>query len=279
MEHKQTQLANSADKKMFYTEFTIPRKRKTPRRICNPSPKLKQWQRSQLTELNKLFLQKELEFDLEGIFHGFVRQRNCVSGAESLVGTSAIIQMDLSNFFDTVFEKHIPIDLRTMYGQNADNFFHNEGYAYQGAPTSPILANLALLQPLYEIKTTLTALYGKDFKLMQYADDLNCGIYGDKLTYEDEKDIINIITKVMKAHEFEINTNKTRIKRQKFGAMRCLGINIMPTGIQATRRTLKKIRAVRGHMRFSTAKSSVLGGLVTWSQLRHSAGYKQMFSI
>ena len=105
MEHKQTRLTNIVDKEIFYTEFVIPKKNKKVRKICNPSPKLKQWQRSKLHFLNNKFLELEKQYGLENTFHGFVRKRNCVSGAELLVGAKAIIQMDLSNFFDTVFEK------------------------------------------------------------------------------------------------------------------------------------------------------------------------------
>ena len=98
-------------------------------------------------------------------------------------------------------------------------------------------------------------------------------------SYEDEAWVIAMITGELEALKLTINTNKTRIKREKFGMRRILGVNVSQKGLQATRKTLRKIRAVRGHMRFSTTKSSVLGGLRTWSTCAFPKGYKQMFAI
>jgi len=278
MEHKQTQLTNSTDKKMFYTEFTIPRKNKTPRRIVAPSASLKAWQKRNLRDIEPTFTAMARRHGLEDIFHGFVKGRNAVSGAEQHVGKNVLIMMDLSNFFDTIFEDMLPSTLRDTI-PNFDRCFHKDGYAAQGFVTSPMLANIAIIKPIYEINQYLRSNVGEgNYSLVVYADDISLGLIEED-NYKLEAEIIEKITEVMENRKLSINKNKTRIKRAKFGAMRCLGVNIVPGGIQATRKTIRKLRSVNHLRKFDKSKHSVYRGLKTWSGCYFPKGYKSLFSL
>jgi len=266
------------EKDFSYKEFIIPRKNKAPRKIVSPSPSLKAWQRRQLPTIEKLFNNMATRHGLENTFHGFVKGKNAVSGAEQHVGKNVLIMMDLSNFFDTVFRDMLPTSLQDAI-RDFDRCFHKDGYAAQGLVTSPMLANIAIIKPMYEINQFLKANIGEaNYSLVAYADDISLGLVEED-NYKLETEIITKITEVMNKHKFTINKNKTRIKRAKFGAMRCLGVNIIPNGIQATRKTMRKLRCVNHQRQFDKSKHAIYRGLKTWSGCHKPKNCDYLFSM
>ena len=94
-----------------YTEFKIRKKSGGFRKICNPSDNLRVIQKGYLRGLTRTF--KELlasSSQLKGreVFHGFVRGRNAVSGAEQHIGFKGTIMFDLKEFFDSVHISMLP---------------------------------------------------------------------------------------------------------------------------------------------------------------------------
>ena len=251
---------DSPEKDYSYREFSIPKKNGKFRKIVAPSKDLLQYQRAQLPQLEGMFRLYASTAGLNSVAHGFLRGRNCVTAAEQHIGYKSTIIMDLANFFDTVN--------RTMFTQfsmahvTADSrLFHEQGYCAQGFATSPILANIALLPALKQIQDYLEMTFD-DFAFTIYADDIQISVNtesADELMYVIAKPIQGCL----ECHGFTLNPNKTRIRFAKYGYRRILGVNVGDTGIRASRRVMRKIRAAR-HQK----NGSSLGGLTTWSQCR-----------
>ena len=100
-----------------------------------------------------------------------------------------------------------------------------------------------------------------------------------KTTYEEEVRVINMITEELADINLAINENKTRIKREKFGMRRILGLNVSNKGVQATRKTMRKLRSVNHLRQFDKSKHPIFKGLKSWSTCSFPKGYKQMFSL
>jgi len=238
---------------MYYREFTIPKKNGKARKICAPDAELKKYQRHKLYELEHYYRNQVESTNIEYTAHGFIKGRNVVTAAKQHTGFRSTIMMDLSNFFDTVHRSMIPEEFR-----DDDNLFHKDGYCAQGLVTSPILANIASIKMLEDIKSYLAELRIK-FAFTIYADDLQISTDYEEHTKLNNiiKDVENIIT----ASGFRVNTKKTRIKYAKFGFRRILGVNVGDTEVRATRKVMRKIRAAKHQQ-----NKSSLGGLVTWSK-------------
>ena len=82
------------------------------------------------------------------------------------------------------------------------------GHLPQGAPTSPILANLAMLK-LDEDLTQLSK--SLDVKYTRYADDLAFSTRSKTFTREDAHSLIHGVYEIMRKHSLWPNRTKTRI--------------------------------------------------------------------
>jgi len=236
-----------------YTEVEIPKKNNKVRKIVIPSKDLKSYQKGELSRLYVEFHKRVKEYKLQEVFHGFVPYRNCVSAAQMHVGFNSTVVMDIQNFFDSVTREMLA-DVSTN-----SRFFHADGYCAQGFPTSPILANIAIIPMMAEIKRKLKAIFPQ-FALTIYADDIQISTnLSDKRMIKHY--VIDQLTLIIEKYGFQINHNKTHIKLAKYGYRRILGINVGNDHIRATRKTMRKIRAAR-HKR----NNSSLGGLTTWSR-------------
>ena len=240
---------------MTYREFTIKKKNGKHRRICAPDAELLTKQRQTLRSLSVLFAQKERElFGDTKVFHGFIKDRNCVTAAIQHIGYAHTIGLDISNCFDTIKLENIDVDF-----ENPEYYSHADGTLAQGFATSPMLANIYLLTPIKEICDILD-MYYTDYKLTVYADDIQLSFPPSSYTKLNEA--IAIVTEVMSDYGLTINPAKTRIHHAKFGNRRVLGVMVGPTGISPTRKLRKKIRCAR-HQRNGPS----LGGLITSSRL------------
>ncbi len=257
-----------------YKEYKIPKKSGGFRKITAPSAKLLKYQRSKLKELEEYFYNKVKRTPLANTVHGFLSNRNCVTGASIHIGYNATIMMDISNFFDTVHHTMLPIELYDP------NLFHQQGYAAQGFATSPILANIALIPALGQIHELLDDLF-TDFALTIYADDVQVSVNDDDR--ETLNEVINNIYAILEYNGFSANTKKTRIKYAKYGYRRILGINVGDDHIRATRTTMRKLRSARHNAQNQslepterrTAGNSA-GGLTTWSRCMYPSKYKPL---
>lgn len=239
---------------MKYLEYEIPKKGGKVRKIVAPDDELKAFLRSKLPDLFKYYRQYSKMYSVFENIHGFVPGKNCKSAAEYHVGYPLTIMMDISAFFDSVTRSHIPSSDILV-----DEMFHEEGYAAQGFPTSPMLANIAIVPIIARIKFRfLKELGWKNYMVTVYADDVQVSLKSES-TAEISK-AIQIVTEEFVRKGFSINKSKTRVRRADNGFRRILGINVGADGLQATRATRRKMRAAKhqGHMQS-------YGGHKSWS--------------
>ena len=236
---------------MKYRTFKLKKKSGGMRKISAPDADLKKYQRKALRKLERDYHKMLKNSSIQNVAHGFLTGRNVITAAQQHVGYKATIMMDLTEFFDTV---HI-----SMFEEAHQDkyFFNKEGFCGQGFVTSPMLSNIAFINPLLYIKQHLDE-FEPDHVFTMYADDLQIS-----LQTEDKdrlKAIIKVVEDASSAHGFTVNAKKTRIKYAKFGWRRILGVNVGVDSIRATRKIMRKIRAA-DHQHNGSSK----GGLINWS--------------
>lgn len=252
-----------------YKEFVIKKKNGKQRKIVSPSSELKALQRDKVFQLYPQF--KALAGNLANRFHGFIPKRNSITAATQHIGFSSTTMYDLENFFDTVTDTHIRAAGLHIPISEHHIVYHRDGYTAQGFPSSPMLANIAAIPFMREIEQRLILLAGKgNFALTIYADDIQISLH------QDSKSIWQTVHKIVnesaKKANLVINPSKTRTRFAKYGFIRMLGVNITPNGIVATRKTNRKVRAVRQQVDKKQPKGQVLGGLRTWQKCLYPKG-------
>ena len=253
----------------YYDEYKIPKKSGKFRKIIAPSSKLKKHSRHAMHKLNWYFENQAKRFNLQDVFHGFVPQRNSRTACEHHIGYDATIMYDIKDFFDNVKISHFDELVFEALDLNPKYLFHKDKYAAQGFPSSPTLANIAIIPCIRQLQKGLEVLTGNDYALTIYADDIQISI--DNPTKDIKREIDELVANTLSDYGFTINPNKTRIKLAKYGWRRILGLNVGEDSIRATRKTMSKIRAVRHKISMKEPRDSgnygqVLGGLTTWSK-------------
>ena len=244
--------------KLEYKEFTIKKKNGKKRRICAPSKELLKYQRSILPWLTSFFIQTESKYFDMPVFHGFVKNRNCVTAALQHKGFEHTIMLDISNFFDSVHYEDLTAkyDLSTI---DAARVTHKDGTLAQGFATSPILANLYLVDAIRQLDSYLKDTV-HDYALTVYADDIQISLA--KTTFEKLDEITQVVTSILAESKLVINKSKTRVRHSKYGNRKILGIQVGADTLTPTRKLKKKIRAARHQ-----GNHCSLGGLVTVSKM------------
>ena len=246
---------------MTYREFYITKKNGSKRRICAPDKELLAEQRAALPSLESFFGLKS--FALLGsiqVFHGFLKNHNCVTAASKHIGYAHTISLDISNCFDSIHISSIFPDLPDQEHWLTPIAAHKDGTLAQGFATSPILANIYLIEPVAKIKRFLESMFQQNFALTVYADDIQISV--NQTSYQTLNLITAYVTSIMKTYSLTINPKKTRIHHAKHGNRRILGIQVGEHTINPNRKLRKKIRAAR-HQNNGPS----LGGLVTASRL------------
>lgn len=189
-----------SNKEKGYTTFKLPKKNGDFREINAPSKKLKHIQRWILD--NILY-----KLDSGDYAHGFIPEKTMYTNAKVHVNQDLILGIDIKDFFPT-------INFRSVY-----YVFYSAGYTKkiawkfadlctyhwklpQGAPTSPMLANLVTLQLDEEIAKYCMR---RNFEYSRYADDIT--VSGSYNLPMHKKKIIKII----EMNGFTINEEKTRM--------------------------------------------------------------------
>ena len=230
-----------------YRRFTIRKRAGGKRSICAPDKPLVAYQRKHLARLEKIFTQYAEQEQVLDAYHGFLSYRSPVTAAELHIGYKATAMFDLTNFFDSVHKSLIP----PLEELQDPNFYTREGYVAQGFASSPLLANIASVPLVRQLKDLLP-----NCCITIYADDISIS-FND----QTEQEVCTIVERLVEASPFQLNVSKTRVKYAKSGYRRILGVNVGDDHIRATRKTMRRIRAAR-HLR----EWSSLGGLTNWSQ-------------
>lgn len=187
-------------KEKAYVTFRIPKKNGDFREINAPSKKMKYIQRRILDEI--LY-----KLDPGDYAHGFIPGKTIYTNAESHVNKDLVLGIDIKDFFPS-------IKFVSVY-----NVFKFAGYTEkvarqladlctyhwklpQGAPTSPMLANLVALD--------------LDKKISQYCKRANFGYsrYADDITISGSYDLAihkETIVRIINGAGFEVNNQKVRM--------------------------------------------------------------------
>lgn len=191
----------------FYQSFLLPKKNGESREINAPKGTLKILQ-------EKLLSIFELVYDSESFtnVHGFVKTRDIFSNAKIHVGKKYILNIDLKDFFPSIYYKRIFGLLTKRYNigptaaKTISNLVIYKGTLPQGAPTSPILSNMICV--------------GLDKRLSKYAkkNGLEYTRYADDITFSANKKfcfskvynngLTNSILEIIESENFKVNPNK-----------------------------------------------------------------------
>jgi len=206
-------------------------------------------------------LQRNLELDEHRACHAFVKGRNWATNALQHIGYEHSISLDLRDFFDSIRPDHVEGKIQ----KHVINKCFVDGAPRQGLPTSPLIANIALVECDNKIIAAMEQLTG-NFAYTRYADDI-CISVDDKKTIAKAK---YIVTTVLTGYGFELNVKKTRVQHQSNGRRIITGIGVDKDGLHPTRKTIKNLRAAT-HQKNVNA----LDGLVEWSNRKLQGHSKQ----
>lgn len=225
--------------------------------MCAPNEEALRYQRSLLPTLNVILQRKESAVFQTDLFHGFVKGRNCVTAARKHIGYAHTVLMDISSFFDSIYFDMLPATVTNLIEK--EWVTHEDGSLAQGFASSPMLANIYLMNPMKEVVEITNNMF-EDAAVTIYADDIQISV--PETSYEELNNLIHLVTTVFKSYGLEINKRKTRIRHSKFGNRNILGIQVGEENLFANRRLRKKVRAARYQ-----GNGPSLGGLVTATRL------------
>lgn len=208
----------------------IPKKKKGEfRQICIPGAEHKNKLRNYLSQLNK----KASTLCGEQV-QGFMLGRSPVTNAEKHIGKRFTLKFDLADFFDTVTPDH----LKGILTKEELETLMPDSHAYQGLPTSPIVANLAAVK----MDTAIVKMIEKqqiDVVYTRYADDL-CFSFDN---YETVKILKTFIPQIVGRCKFIINKKKTWLQDSKFGQRHVTGVMVGDSEIKSSRKVRRRLRA------------------------------------
>ncbi|MBN2710981.1 MAG: RNA-directed DNA polymerase [Planctomycetes bacterium] len=221
-----------------YNTFQIPKRSGGARTINEPKPETKALQHKILRMLRN------------GNTHkcavGFRRGRGIVHNAIPHVGKAVVLKMDIRNFFPSVTrEKCVTAIMQTGWEKGAAEILADicclNGGLPQGAPTSPLLSNIA--------NTRLDCrLYGLAKKLSTGTQKVDYTRYADDITFSFATDepglvrgVITLIFQILHEEGYQVNKKKTRVMRQH-QRQTVTGLVVNET-INIPRKQRRKIRA------------------------------------
>lgn len=247
-----------------YIVHRIPKRSGGWREILEPNPELKQFQRRILDWLVARRIRT-------GAYaHGFVRGRSTLTHALLHAGRLVVIRMDIKDFFPSVHSEQVLHSLLREGVPLADarritESCTVEGFLPQGAPTSPLLANLAFKQVdvrlaglTRKFRPRLASAYSR------YADDL---VFSSDSP--DWHEIVFPVRKIVDSAGFRLHSGKTHVARAH-SSQRVTGlvVNQRPNVPREYRRLL---RAELHNLRCQLATGSRVEA--DWEVLRGKASY------
>lgn len=156
------------------------------------------------------------------VCHGFRKNRSIVSAARIHQGSTEILTMDIKEFFPSIHFGRIqgmftkaPFGFSLVVSGHLANLVCFEKSLPQGAPTSPILANMVA----YGLDKDLHQLCKvRGVNYTRYADDLSFSVKRGKIPDDfvtTEGKPTPMIEALFTKHGFELNPDKTRLKTSR----------------------------------------------------------------
>ncbi|MCI4670808.1 MAG: reverse transcriptase family protein [Bacteroidia bacterium] len=194
-----------------YKAFSIPKKGGGERHIETPSPALKKIQ----SALNR-FLQAVYYFEKSAASYGFIvgvknedDRRNVVTNARKHIGNPYLLNVDIKDFFHAVKKKDVmdmflgePFGFQTELASILTQLTIYKGRLPMGAPTSPVLSNMACRQ-LDEVLVELST--KNKWTYTRYADDMS---FSGKEEFGEIQ--VNLIRHIIQEQRFKVNEKKVK---------------------------------------------------------------------
>lgn len=200
-----------------YTRFTIPKKSGGEREVFAPNPQLKFVQRRLAKKLSDIYREENsCKRSFENVSHGFEKNCNILTNSRIHKRKRYILNLDISNFFDSFnFGRVRGFFIKNKYFKFSEEqatiiaqLTCYDGKLPQGAPTSPLIANL-----IFNIVDMRIIKLAKKYRLnyTRYADDLSFSTNNRKFGSDYPK-FINQIEYLLDKSGFKINNSKTRFQ-------------------------------------------------------------------
>lgn len=230
-----------------YSVFRITKKSGGTREIAAPSDPIKQLQHRLLHYLETVYTGRSSA-------HGFIKQRSIRTNAEPHSRTRYVFNLDLENFFPSIHFGRVrgllmgkPYFWGKKAATSAANLCCRDTVLPQGAPTSPIIANMVCAKLDSELKTLAKKFHAT---YTRYADDITfstmsqsfpkvLAVHAGELTRQVE--VGDELRKIIESNGFSVNTKKTRLARHERQEVTGLTTNRFPN---VQRRFVRQIRAM-----------------------------------
>lgn len=203
-----------------YSVVEIPKKRGGTRVLIVPEKRLKYLQGRALELLTPLYKRREP-------VHGFVKGRGAISNARKHQGRPYLLNVDLKNFFGSISRRRVAgllqaLGLDEEVSSAICTLCTVANQLPQGAPTSPLLANMIAYRLDRELMTFAAS---HKLRYTRYADDLSFSSYvppnalfNDAIPLPGRVPIDQLsvgIRVAIRGNDFEINPEKVWFAAQK----------------------------------------------------------------
>lgn len=233
-----------------YKNFKIPKKGGGERKIEDPQRDLKQVH----IRLNK-YLQSVYYLEKSRAAYGFIvgvrnddDRRNVVSNARQHIKKDYLLNIDLKDFFHSVTREKVltifankPFSFRGELADILADLTTYNGRLAMGAPTSPVLSNLACREMDQELIAFSSSML---WAFTRYADDMS---FSSNQLINAEK--INSVRAIVRKHGFIINEKKLKIygpKDQKIvtGLLVTDKVTLAPDFLPELKSDIEKLKQV-----------------------------------
>lgn len=252
-----------------YTAFLVPKHSGDMRVICAPNDDLKAIQKT----LASVLQSKRIEMHKDSkaprvISHGFEHGRDIFSNSKIHSKKRFVFNLDLEDFFGSIhfgrivgyFERNRSFELSHEVAVAIAQLCCYQGKLPQGAPTSPILANMVSEILDYKL-LKIAKKYRVDYT--RYADDLTFSTNDPKFL-DNYESFYHEINGTIRRAGFSVNENKTRLQyRDSRQTVTGLVVN---RKINIDRRYYKETRAM-AHQLYKTGSFQINGADGTLAQL------------
>ena len=187
----------------FYRKFEISKKNGTKRVLLEPLPSLKEIQSWILEEI--LYNHKVSRYA-----KGYIPNRSIKDHVRYHTKKEKVLTLDIKKFFDNVSFKLVEnIFVKIGYSELISNLLTKlcflDGKLPQGAPTSPYISNIILLEFDEKISKYCS---DNNLKFTRYADDL---AFSGKIK---KTELVNLVRAELKKLGLKLNNDKIKLMKQ-----------------------------------------------------------------
>ena len=257
-------LLECGDMSLHYNIRFIKKKNGKLRRIDVPDDELRQYMKKVIYVFNRIF-----KVTFPSSVYSYIKGRNTKQLVSKHLHGGFLLHMDISNFFHSCTLNYVlnsmmvvypfslmDIDMLEVIVKACMLFTNGEYRLPQGAPTSPILSNIAMVPVDYALQRRISKVYlgSGTGTYTRYSDDIYISNSSDcKSTFRVPppnftlKKVRNIVTDVLWYYnrEFEINEEKTKTSNLYFGdGTWILGMHLGNNEIKIGSKKKQKMKAM-----------------------------------